>query len=137
MRCPGRAGTRSGFHPDRGHGVNNHITGRAPPSPSTQESPVQAAGIHHLELTLLFLVLLVSGLTTLAHRFLVPYPIFLFLGGVVLSLMPGLPHISLNPDVIFLVVLPPLLYIGGFNTSWPDFQHNIVSILLLAFGLVG
>jgi monovalent cation/hydrogen antiporter len=98
---------------------------------------LQAAGIHHLELTLLLLVLLVAGLTTLSQRFKIPYPIFLFLGGVVLSLLPGLPEIALNPDVIFLVVLPPLLYIGGFNTSWRDFHQNIVSILLLAFGLVG
>jgi Na+/H+ antiporter len=98
---------------------------------------VQAAGIHHLELTVLFLVLLVAGLTTLAQRFKIPYPIVLFIGGVVLSLLPHLPQIALNPDVVFLVVLPPLLYIGGFNTSWRDFQHNIVSILMLAFGLVG
>jgi len=98
---------------------------------------VQAAGIHHLELTLLFLVLLVAGLTTLAQRFKIPYPIVLFIGGVVLSLLPRLPEIALNPDVVFLVVLPPLLYVGGFNTSWRDFHHNIVSILMLAFGLVG
>jgi monovalent cation/hydrogen antiporter len=98
---------------------------------------VQAAGIHHLELTLLFLVLLVAGLATLAQRFKTPYPIVLFIGGVVLSLLPNLPQIALNPDVVFLVVLPPLLYIGGFNTSWRDFQHNLVSILMLAFGLVG
>jgi monovalent cation/hydrogen antiporter len=98
---------------------------------------VQAAGIHHLELTLLLLVLLVAGLTTIAHRFKTPYPIVLFLGGALLSLVPNLPRINLNPDVVFLVVLPPLLYVGGFNTSWRDFQQNIVSILMLAFGLVG
>jgi Na+/H+ antiporter len=98
---------------------------------------VQAAGIHHLELTVLFLVLLVAGLTTLAQRFKIPYPIVLFMGGVVISLLPHLPQIALNPDLVFLVVLPPLLYIGGFNTSWRDFHHNIVSILMLAFGLVG
>jgi Na+/H+ antiporter len=98
---------------------------------------VQAAGIHHLELTLLLLVLLVAGLTTLAQRFKVPYPIVLFLGGVVISLVPHLPRIALNPDVVFLVVLPPLLYVGGFNTSWRDFHHNMVTILMLAFGLVG
>ena len=98
---------------------------------------MQAAGIHHLELTLLFLVLLVAGLTTLAHRFKIPYPIVLFMGGVVLSLFRHLPQIALNPDVVFLVVLPPLLFIGGFNTSWRDFHKNIVSILMLAFGLVG
>jgi Na+/H+ antiporter len=98
---------------------------------------VQAAGIHHLELTLLFLVLLVAGLATVAQRFKTPYPIVLFIGGVVLSLLPDLPRIALNPDVVFLVILPPLLYIGGFNTSWRDFQHNLASILMLAFGLVG
>jgi monovalent cation/hydrogen antiporter len=98
---------------------------------------VQAAGIHHLELTLLFLVLLVAGLATLAQRFKIPYPIVLFIGGVVLSLLPHLPPFALNPDIVFLVVLPPLLYTGGFNTSWRDFQHNLVSILMLAFGLVG
>ena len=98
---------------------------------------MQAAGIHHLELTLLFLVLLVAGLATVAQRFKTPYPIVLFIGGVVLSLLPDLPRIALNPDVVFLVVLPPLLYIGGFNTSWRDFHHNLASILMLAFGLVG
>ncbi len=98
---------------------------------------MQAAGIHHLELTLLFLVLLVAGLTTVAQRFKTPYPIVLFIGGVILSLLPNLPHIALDPDVVFLVILPPLLYIGGFNTSWRDFHANIVSILMLAFGLVG
>src|ERR1700722_574082 len=53
------------------------------------------------------------------------------------SFLPHLPRIALNPDVVFLVVLPPLLYVGGFNTSWRDFHNNIVSILMLAFGLVG
>lgn len=98
---------------------------------------MQAAGIHHLELTLLFLVLLVAGLTTLAQRFKTPYPIVLFIGGVILSLLPNLPHIALNPDVVFLVILPPLLYVGGFHTSWRDFHDNIVTIMMLAFGLVG
>ena len=98
---------------------------------------MQAAGIHHLELALILLVLLVAGLATLAARFKTPYPIVLFLGGVLLSLVPNLPRLALNPDVVFLVVLPPLLYIGGFNTSWRDFQRSLVSILMLAFGLVG
>jgi NhaP-type Na+/H+ or K+/H+ antiporter len=57
--------------------------------------------------------------------------------GLVLSFIPAIPKISLSPDVIFLVILPPLLYAGGWFTSWRDFSHNIVSILLLAFGLVG
>ena len=66
-----------------------------------------------------------------------PTPSCSFWAGLVLSLFPNLPRIALNPDIIFLVVLPPLLYIGGFNTSWRDFHYNLASILMLAFGLVG
>jgi CPA1 family monovalent cation:H+ antiporter len=54
-----------------------------------------------------------------------------------LSFIPGIPRIALNPDVIFLLVLPPLLYSAAWLTSWRDFKFNLVSILLLAFGLVG
>src|SRR5260370_38520314 len=58
-------------------------------------------------------------------------------GGLLLGLVPGIPHITLNPDLIFLVVLPPLLYAAAWNTSWRDFRYNFVSIFFLAFGLVG
>ena len=50
--------------------------------------------------------------------------------------MPGTPQITLNPDVIFFVVLPPLLYSAAWLTSWREFSYNLVSILFLAFGLV-
>lgn len=98
---------------------------------------MQAEGIQHLELLLLFLLLMVAGLAVLARRSHTPYPIVLVIGGLILSLFPNLPHISLNPDVVFLVFLPPLLYAAAYNTSWRDFRYNLVSILLLAFGLVG
>ena len=98
---------------------------------------MQAAGIHHLELILLFLAGVVAALAALARRFHTPYPIVLVVGGLVLSLVPHLPRISLSPDIVFLVFLPPLLYIGAFNTSGRDFRANLTSILLLAFGLVG
>ena len=98
---------------------------------------MERAGIHHLELIILFLLIVVAGLATLARRFQTPYPIVLVIGGVVLSLIPHLPRISLRPDVVFLVFLPPLLYVGAFNTSWRDFRTNLTSILTLAFGLVG
>ena len=57
------------------------------------------------------------------------------IGGLVLRLTPGIPDITLNPDLIFLVVLPPLLYAAAWTTSWRDFRWNIVSVFLLAFGL--
>jgi len=98
---------------------------------------MQAADIHHLELVLLYLVVLVSGLAALARRFHTPYPIVLVIGGLAASLLPKLPTVSLNPDVVFLVLLPPLLFAASFHTSWRDLRWNLVTILLLAFGLVG
>jgi monovalent cation/hydrogen antiporter len=98
---------------------------------------VHAGGIHHAELILLFLLFTVGVLTTLSRRFETPYPIVLVLGGLLLSFIPNLPRISLNPDIVFLVLLPPLLFSAAFNTSWHDFRFHLVSVLLLAFGLVG
>ena len=97
---------------------------------------MRAGGIHHAELILLLLLALVGALTTLSRRFQTPYPIVLVIGGLLLSFVPNLPHISLNPDIVFLVLLPPLIFAAAFNTSWHDFRFHIVSILLLAFGLV-
>jgi CPA1 family monovalent cation:H+ antiporter len=98
---------------------------------------VQAADIHHIELILLFLMGLVAALAALARRFHAPYPIVLVIGGLAVSLFPNVPKISLSPDVVFLVFLPPLLFFAAFQTSWRDFRLNLVGILLLAFGLVG
>jgi Na+/H+ antiporter len=85
-----------------------------------------------------FLILLgfVVAFALLARRIQVPYPVMLVIGGLGLSLIPGIPQIRLDPDVIFYVVLPPLLYSAAWFTSWRDFSHHLVSIGLLAFGLV-
>lgn len=66
-----------------------------------------------------------------------PYPIVMVIGGLLLSFIPMVPDIALNPDLIFLIVLPPLLYSSAWNTSWRDFRYNLANISLLAFGLVG
>ncbi len=97
---------------------------------------MQPGGIHQLEVVFLLLLLFVVGFGTLAQRLKTPYPIVLVIGGLLLSLFPRLPHLSLNPDLIFLVMLPPLLFSAAFNTSWRDFRHNLISICFLAFGLV-
>lgn len=60
----------------------------------------------------------------------------LVIGGLILSFLPRAPHIALNPDIVFLVVLPPLLFSAACITSWPEFRYNLVSISMLAFGLV-
>ena len=93
--------------------------------------------IQDLEVVLIVLLIFVVGFGALANRLRTPYPILLVIGGLVLSLVPGIPRINLAPDMVFLVVLPPLLFAAAFTTSWRDFRYNLVSIGLLAFGLVG
>lgn len=93
--------------------------------------------IHAVQLVFLALLLCVVMFAALARRLETPYPIVLIIAGLLLSFIPGTPRIALNPDVVFLVVLPPLLYSAAWLTSWRDFRNNLVSILLLAFGLVG
>lgn len=78
----------------------------------------------------------VAALATLAHRVGVPYPILMVLGGGVLGLIPGVPAIELDPDLVFLLVLPPLLYVAAFFTSIQDFRANVLPITSLAVGLV-
>jgi CPA1 family monovalent cation:H+ antiporter len=93
--------------------------------------------INHVELILLGLMLLVAALAVLAKRLQIAYPIIMVIGGLLVSLLPRMPHIRLDPDVVFLIILPPLLFSAAYQISWREFRRNLVSILLLAFGLVG
>jgi len=92
--------------------------------------------IQHSEPIFLLLLLCIAVLATVAKRFKTPYPIVLVIAGLLLSLIPRMPRIELNPEVVFLVFLPPLLFSAAFQTSWRDFRANIYSISLLALGLV-
>lgn len=86
--------------------------------------------------TVLGLLIAVAGLALLSRRVPVPFPILLVAGGLLLGLIPGVPLIHLNPEVIFLLFLPPLLYPAALFMPWRDFRHNLRPILLLAIGLV-
>lgn len=97
----------------------------------------QTSAIREIEIVFLVLLLFVVIFTGLARKLKVPYPIVLVIAGLVLGFIPGIPNVHLEPDLIFLLVLPPLLYSAGWMMPWRDFRNNIVSILLLAFGLVG
>ncbi|MBV9404998.1 MAG: Na+/H+ antiporter [Acidobacteriaceae bacterium] len=98
---------------------------------------MQDLGISHVELLVLVLLLLVAALAFLAKRLSIPYPIVLVLGGLCLSLVPEAPRVSLDPNIVFFAILPPLLFSAAFHTSWREFRNNLVSIIMLAFGLVG
>src|SRR5262249_9564663 len=75
-------------------------------------------------------------LTVVARKIRIPYAILLTVGGVVLALIPGLPAIHLEPELVFSLFLPPLIYPAAVFTSWRDFRANLRPILLLAIGLV-
>src|SRR5438552_17684897 len=87
------------------------------------------------ELILICLVA-VALLAIVARKVRIPYPILLTIGGVVLALVPGLPAIHLDPQLVFNLFLPPLLYPAAVYTSWSDFRANLRSILPLPFVLV-
>src|SRR3989440_2565268 len=78
----------------------------------------------------------VAALSLLARRLPIPYPILLVLAGLLLAVIPGLPRVRLNPELVFLCFLPPLLYPAALFTPWRDFRANLRPILFLAVGLV-
>ena len=84
----------------------------------------------------LVLIAAMVGLTILSNRLSVPVPLILVPAGVLLGFIPWFPQIELNPDLILLVFLPPLVYAGGFSSSWQAFRKNLRPIFLLSFGLV-
>src|SRR5947199_4593623 len=82
------------------------------------------------------LLLAVAVLALMARRLTIPYPILFVIGGLLLGLIPKLPKVRLDPDLVFLFFLPPLLFPAALFTSWRDFRANLRPILLLAVGLV-
>jgi Na+/H+ antiporter len=82
------------------------------------------------------LLTIVTALAELTDRIRIPYPILLVLAGIAIGLVPGLPIVTLRPDLVFLIFLPPILYAAAWQTSWPDFQAAIRPISLLAVGCV-
>src|SRR5256885_1058416 len=91
--------------------------------------------LHNVEV-IMGLPIAVSALALLSRKLPVPYPILLVAGGLLLGLFPGLPRIQLNPNLVFLFFLPPLLYPAALFMPWRDFRANLRPILLLAIGLV-
>src|ERR1700749_2290868 len=84
----------------------------------------------------LLLLVFVAVFAGLARRLKVPYPILLVIAGLLLSFLPGMPRVGLDPNLVFLVFLPPLLYSAAWTLSWREFQRNFLSIAMLAVGLV-
>ncbi|MDC0723117.1 Na+/H+ antiporter [Nannocystis bainbridge] len=92
--------------------------------------------LHHELLLVLSLLFAIGVLHVLSGRLGISYPILLVLGGLGISLVPGAPHVSLDPELVFLVFLPPLLYQAAWFTPWREFVRLRGPIALQAFGLV-
>jgi len=87
-------------------------------------------------LLIISLLFVVSLLAMLSNKLHISYPIFLVIAGLGISLVPGIPMIRLDPDIVFIIFLPPLLYSAAWYTSWHDFWKMRRAIGMLAFGLV-
>lgn len=90
----------------------------------------------HAVVVVLILLAAVAALVPFAERLAVPYPIVLVVGGLALGFVPALPDVRLEPELVFLLFLPPLLYWEAVSTSWRDFRANLRPITSLAVGLV-
>ncbi len=94
--------------------------------------------VRALETPLVFLALLAAVVVCaiVAKRFDLPYPIVFVLGGLVIAVIPQIPTPQVNPDWIFFLILPPLLFSGGWATDLREFRQNARPIALLSIGLV-
>lgn len=84
----------------------------------------------------LFILALMIGLSAIADKIKLPYPIILISAGIAIGFIPALPKIELNPEIIFLLFLPPLLHDASFNISFRQFRINMNTISTLAIWLV-
>ena len=84
----------------------------------------------------LVLALMVAGLSVAARRLRFASPLLMLVVGGLLAFTPGMPALVLDPDLILLALLPPLLYSSGVGMSWRGFRSNLRPILLLAIGCV-
>src|SRR5918992_4261496 len=90
----------------------------------------------HIEVLLLGLLAAVPALSVLARWLGVPYPILLVLGGLGIGFVPGVPEVQLEPDLVLVLFLPPLLYVAAFFSNLRELRRDVRAISLMAIGLV-
>jgi Na+/H+ antiporter len=92
--------------------------------------------VEHIELIVFGLLVAIAALAVLARLLGVPYPITLVAGGAAVGFVPGVPELQLDPELVLLIFLPPLLYAAAFFSSPRDLRRNARPIALLSIGLV-
>src|SRR2546421_9015841 len=88
------------------------------------------------ELLIAGLLVAVAGLSVLARRLSVPYPIVLVIGGALFGFVPGVPEVKLDPEVVLEIFLPPLLYSTAFFANLGDMRASLRPLALTSVGLV-
>lgn len=83
-----------------------------------------------------FIMAILISLTAIVNKRKVPFPIILVFAGLIIGFIPQLPNLALDPDVVFVIILPPLLYDAASKTSWLEFKTAIRPISALAITLV-
>ncbi len=86
--------------------------------------------------TVLFMLAVLAAVAVAAKRLNIAPSILLVIAGIGMALIPGLPNVRLAPELVLLVILPPLIYSAGVAMSWREFRFNLRPIALLAFGCV-
>ncbi len=86
--------------------------------------------------TILFMLAVLAAVDVAARQLKIAPSILLVVAGIGMALIPGLPQITLAPELVLLVILPPLIYSAGVSMSWREFRFNLRPITLLAFGCV-
>ncbi|SDL17181.1 cation:proton antiporter [Siphonobacter aquaeclarae] len=84
----------------------------------------------------LFILTIMIGLSAVAEKIRLPYPVLLITAGIAIGFVPELPHIELDPEIIFLLFLPPLLYDAAFTISFKELKTHLHTVSTLAIGLV-
>jgi monovalent cation/hydrogen antiporter len=92
--------------------------------------------VNELQIFIAALLVSVALLNSIANRLRLPFPIVLVIGGLLLALVPGIPKVELDPDLVLVVFLPPLLYSAAFFADQQAMRRSMRVIVLLAIGLV-
>lgn len=85
---------------------------------------------------IIFILVIMVGFSAIADKIKLPYPVLLVIVGTVVGFFPGVNKIELDPEIVFLIFLPPMLYDGAFNISFQGFKTHINTIGTLSMALV-
>uniref|UniRef100_UPI003AF08AA8 cation:proton antiporter n=1 Tax=Dysgonomonas gadei TaxID=156974 RepID=UPI003AF08AA8 len=85
---------------------------------------------------ILFLLAIAIAISVLAPKVKIPYPVLLMVAGIAVGFIPSFHYVPIDPDVVFLLFLPPLLYDAAVNMPFKDFKANFGTISMMAVTLV-